>query len=52
MSGNIHAKEYRLSKIFSSDFEYVIPPYQRPMLGVKSKQVSSLMIYLASILQH
>lgn len=30
MSGNIHAKEYRLSKIFSSDFEYVIPPYQRP----------------------
>lgn len=30
MSKKISAAEYPLSKIFSSDFEYVIPSYQRP----------------------
>lgn len=30
MNGNITAAEYPLSKIFSSDFEYIIPSYQRP----------------------
>ena len=30
MSKKISAAEYPLAKIFSSDFEYVIPPYQRP----------------------
>ena len=28
--GKILGKEYPLSKIFSSDFDYYIPPYQRP----------------------
>lgn len=30
MSNKITGKEYPLSKIFSSDFEYHIPGYQRP----------------------
>jgi len=30
MTGKIKANEYPLSKIFSQDFEYHIPPYQRP----------------------
>jgi hypothetical protein len=30
MSKKISGSEYPLSKIFSSDFDYVIPPYQRP----------------------
>lgn len=30
MSKNITGAEYSLDKIFSSDFEFVIPPYQRP----------------------
>lgn len=30
MSKNISGAEYPLSKIFSSDFDYIIPPYQRP----------------------
>ncbi|AIA72446.1 conserved hypothetical protein [Pectobacterium atrosepticum SCRI1043] len=30
MSKNITGAEYSLSKIFSSDFDYEIPPYQRP----------------------
>lgn len=30
MSKKISGAEYQLSKIFSSDFEYVIPAYQRP----------------------
>ena len=30
MSKNISGAEYPLSKIFSSDFDYVIPSYQRP----------------------
>lgn len=30
MSKNITGAEYPLSKIFSSDFDYEIPPYQRP----------------------
>lgn len=30
MSKKITGAEYPLSKIFSSDFDYVIPPYQRP----------------------
>lgn len=30
MSNKITGKEYPLSKIFSSDFEYHIPAYQRP----------------------
>ena len=30
MSSKISGKEYALGKIFSSDFEYVIPNYQRP----------------------
>lgn len=30
MTSNINGKEYPLSKIFSSDFDYVIPSYQRP----------------------
>lgn len=30
MSKKISGAEYPLSKIFSSDFGYVIPPYQRP----------------------
>lgn len=30
MSKNITGAEYALSKIFSSDFDYEIPPYQRP----------------------
>ena len=30
MSDKISAKEYSLSKIFSADFEYHIPKYQRP----------------------
>lgn len=28
--GKILGKEYPLSKIFSSDFDYYVPPYQRP----------------------
>ena len=30
MSNKIKGNEYTLSKIFSSDFEYHIPAYQRP----------------------
>ena len=30
MSKKISGAEYTLAKIFSSDFEYVIPSYQRP----------------------
>ena len=30
MSSKITGKEYPLLKIFSSDFEYHIPAYQRP----------------------
>lgn len=30
VSSKITGKEYPLSKIFSSDFEYHIPGYQRP----------------------
>lgn len=30
MPVNIHATEYPLSKIFSNDFAFSIPPYQRP----------------------
>ena len=30
MSKKISGAEYHLAKIFCSDFEYVIPPYQRP----------------------
>lgn len=30
MSTKIKGAEYPLAKIFSSDFDYVIPPYQRP----------------------
>ena len=30
MSKKITGAEYPLSKIFSSDFHYEIPPYQRP----------------------
>ena len=30
MSKKISGAEYPLSKIFSSEFEYVIPSYQRP----------------------
>ena len=30
MSKKISGAEYPLAKIFSSDFEYVIPSYQRP----------------------
>jgi hypothetical protein len=30
MSSKITGKEYPLLKIFSSDFEYYIPAYQRP----------------------
>ncbi len=30
MSNIINGKEYPLAKIFSSDFEFKIPPYQRP----------------------
>lgn len=30
MSSIINGKEYPLAKIFSSDFEFKIPPYQRP----------------------
>lgn len=30
MSKQISGAEFSLSKIFSSDFEYIIPPYQRP----------------------
>lgn len=30
MSKNLSGADYPLSKIFISDFEYVIPPYQRP----------------------
>ncbi len=30
MSTKISGSEHQLSKIFSSDFDYVIPPYQRP----------------------
>ncbi len=30
MSKKISGAEYPLSKIFSSDFDYVIPSYQRP----------------------
>lgn len=30
MNAQITGKEYPISKIFSSDFDYYIPPYQRP----------------------
>lgn len=30
MSTKIKGAEYPLSKIFSSDFDYVIPSFQRP----------------------
>ena len=30
MSDELNAKQYELAKIFSSDFQYHIPPYQRP----------------------
>ena len=29
-NNNITGREYQLAKIFSSDFDYYIPPYQRP----------------------
>ncbi len=30
MSTSLKAEEFRLEKIFSDDFVYSIPPYQRP----------------------
>lgn len=30
MTKKISGAEYPLAKIFSSDFDYIIPPYQRP----------------------
>ena len=48
MSNKIKGNEYTLSKIFSSDFEYHIPGYQRPLLGQLLKQESFLMIYMIS----
>ena len=41
MSEKISGKEHPLSKIFSSDFEYSIPPYQRPYAW-KEEQTSEL----------
>jgi hypothetical protein len=41
MSKKISGAEYSLSKIFSSEFEYVIPSYQRPYAW-KTDQVSEL----------
>lgn len=37
MTGKISANEYPLSKIFSNDFKYKIPPYQRPYSWTKSE---------------
>lgn len=37
MSGTITGKEYPLLKIFSSDFEYHIPAYQRPYAWTESE---------------
>lgn len=30
MNGKIEGQEYSISKVFSSDFEFIIPSYQRP----------------------
>ena len=37
MSDKISAKEYSLSKIFSADFEYHIPKYQRPYSWIEDE---------------
>lgn len=37
MSKKISGAEYPLSKIFSSEFDYVIPPYQRPYAWTKDQ---------------
>ena len=42
MPEKISGKEHPLSKIFSSDFEYNIPPYQRPYAW-KEEQTSELL---------
>lgn len=41
MSNKITGKEYPLSKIFSSDFEYHIPGYQRPYCQMHQKKVKN-----------
>ena len=41
MSDELKGAEYRLAKIFSSDFEYHIPPYQRPYAW-KTEETSEL----------
>ncbi|QIE42065.1 DUF262 domain-containing protein [Rhodobacteraceae bacterium SC52] len=42
MSTSLKAEEYRLEKIFSDDFVYSIPPYQRPYSWTDD-QVSELL---------
>lgn len=37
MSSKITGKEYPLLKVFSSDFEYHIPAYQRPYAWTKEE---------------
>jgi hypothetical protein len=37
VSKKISGAEYELSKIFSSEFDYVIPPYQRPYAWTKDE---------------
>ena len=51
MSKNLSGADYPLSKIFSSDFEYVIPPYQRPYAWT-TDQTSELFEDLHSFYQY
>ncbi len=37
MSKKISGAEYQLAKIFSSEFDYVIPPYQRPYAWIRDQ---------------
>lgn len=51
MSKNITGAEYALSKIFSSDFDYEIPPYQRPYAWT-TEQAGELFDDLYDFYQH
>lgn len=46
MSNKIKGNGYTLSKIFSSDFEYHIPGYQRPYAWTAVEAGILLMIYM------
>lgn len=46
MSKKISGAEYPLSKIFNSNFDYVIPSYQRPYAWAVDRRLSCLATYV------